>query len=44
MWGQPPPTQSLANEMAAVGYQQQIDSRYSSPSTGKYLYFFVTKI
>ncbi|XP_076178112.1 calmodulin-regulated spectrin-associated protein patronin isoform X17 [Ptiloglossa arizonensis] len=33
MWGQPPPTQSLANEMAAVGYQQQLDSRYSSPST-----------
>ncbi|XP_043262535.1 patronin isoform X4 [Colletes gigas] len=32
MWGQPPPTQSLANEMAAVGYQQQIDTRYSSPS------------
>ncbi|XP_053979283.1 patronin isoform X3 [Hylaeus volcanicus] len=31
MWGQPPSTQSLANEMAAVGYQQQVDSRYNSP-------------
>ncbi|XP_017760212.1 PREDICTED: patronin isoform X9 [Eufriesea mexicana] len=34
MWGQPPPTQSLANEMAAVGYQQSIDPRYSTqPAT-----------
>lgn len=30
MWSQPPPTQSLANEMAAVGYQQSIDPRYST--------------
>ncbi|XP_011256822.1 patronin isoform X3 [Camponotus floridanus] len=29
MWGQPAPAQSLANEMAAVGYQQSIDSRFS---------------
>ncbi|XP_018059324.1 PREDICTED: patronin isoform X9 [Atta colombica] len=29
MWGQPVPTQSLANEMAAVGYQQSMDSRFS---------------
>ncbi|XP_014473692.1 PREDICTED: patronin isoform X2 [Dinoponera quadriceps] len=29
MWGQPPPPQSLANEMAAVGYQQSMDSRFS---------------
>lgn len=35
MWGQPPPAQSLANEMAAVGYQQPIDSRCSPLSTGK---------
>ncbi|XP_076279733.1 calmodulin-regulated spectrin-associated protein patronin isoform X22 [Lasioglossum baleicum] len=34
MWGQPPPTQSLANEMAAVGYQQSMDPRYGSPQTG----------
>ncbi|XP_078049388.1 calmodulin-regulated spectrin-associated protein patronin isoform X5 [Augochlora pura] len=34
MWGQPPPTQSLANEMAAVGYQQSMDSRYGSQTTG----------
>ncbi|XP_043510321.1 patronin isoform X8 [Frieseomelitta varia] len=33
MWGQPPPTQSLANEMAAVSYQQSIDPRYSTQST-----------
>ncbi|XP_076245337.1 calmodulin-regulated spectrin-associated protein patronin isoform X13 [Calliopsis andreniformis] len=33
MWGQPPPTQSLANEMAAVGYQQTIDPRYGSQSS-----------
>ncbi|XP_076668122.1 calmodulin-regulated spectrin-associated protein patronin isoform X10 [Andrena cerasifolii] len=32
MWGQPPPTQSLANEMAAVSYQQAIDPRYGSQS------------
>lgn len=41
MWGQPPPTQSLANEMAAVGYQQQMDSRYGSPSSGMCIYFFI---
>ncbi|XP_011152201.1 patronin isoform X1 [Harpegnathos saltator] len=29
MWGQPPPAQSLANEMAVVGYQQSMDSRFS---------------
>nr|XP_012216770.1 PREDICTED: patronin isoform X3 [Linepithema humile] len=29
MWGQPAPAQSLANEMAAVGYQQPMDSRFS---------------
>ncbi|XP_029167791.1 patronin-like isoform X8 [Nylanderia fulva] len=29
MWGQPAPAQSLANEMAAVGYQQSMDSRFS---------------
>ncbi|XP_039307077.1 patronin isoform X3 [Solenopsis invicta] len=29
MWGQPAPAQSLANEMAAVGYQQSLDSRFS---------------
>ncbi|KYM95331.1 Short spindle protein 4 [Cyphomyrmex costatus] len=29
MWGQPVSTQSLANEMAAVGYQQSMDSRFS---------------
>ncbi|XP_076220672.1 calmodulin-regulated spectrin-associated protein patronin isoform X19 [Nomia melanderi] len=34
MWGQPPPTQSLANEIAAVGYQQSMDPRYGSQSTG----------
>ncbi|KAK2582392.1 hypothetical protein KPH14_004717 [Odynerus spinipes] len=28
-WGQPPPSQSLANEMANVGYQQSMDSRYN---------------
>ncbi|XP_020719635.2 patronin isoform X17 [Bombus affinis] len=33
MWGQPPPTQSLANEMAAVGYQQSMDPRYSTQPT-----------
>ncbi|XP_016919066.1 patronin isoform X7 [Apis cerana] len=33
MWGQPPPTQSLANEMAAVGYQQSIDPRYGTQPT-----------
>ncbi|XP_026670652.1 patronin isoform X4 [Ceratina calcarata] len=33
MWGQPPPTQNLANEMAAVGYQQSMDPRYSNQST-----------
>ncbi|XP_015430828.1 PREDICTED: patronin isoform X5 [Dufourea novaeangliae] len=33
MWGQPPSTQSLANEMAAVGYQQSIDPRYGSQTT-----------
>ncbi|XP_020292949.1 patronin isoform X6 [Pseudomyrmex gracilis] len=32
MWGQPAPAQSLANEMAAVGYQQPIDSRFSPQS------------
>ncbi|KAG7199626.1 hypothetical protein KM043_014228 [Ampulex compressa] len=36
MWGQPPPAQSLANEMAAVGYQQPIDSRYSPQPSGAY--------
>lgn len=34
MWGQPPPPQSLANEMAAVGYQQPIDSRFSPQPPG----------
>lgn len=34
MWGQPPPTQSLANEMAAVGNQQPIDPRYGTQPTG----------
>ncbi|XP_011869487.1 PREDICTED: patronin isoform X2 [Vollenhovia emeryi] len=29
MWGQPAPAQSLANEMAAVGYQQSMESRFS---------------
>ncbi|KAL0132336.1 hypothetical protein PUN28_000256 [Cardiocondyla obscurior] len=33
MWGQPAPAQSLANEMAAVGYQQSMDSRYSPQPT-----------
>ncbi|XP_076751757.1 calmodulin-regulated spectrin-associated protein patronin isoform X9 [Xylocopa sonorina] len=33
MWGQPPPTQSLANEMAAVGYQQSMDPRYTAQPT-----------
>ncbi|XP_006608344.1 patronin isoform X11 [Apis dorsata] len=33
MWGQPPSTQSLANEMAAVGYQQPIDPRYGTQPT-----------
>nr|XP_034195698.1 patronin isoform X9 [Osmia lignaria] len=33
MWGQPPPTQSLANEMAAVGYQQPMDPRYGTQPT-----------
>ncbi|XP_071861892.1 calmodulin-regulated spectrin-associated protein patronin isoform X23 [Bombus fervidus] len=33
MWGQPPPTQSLANEMAAVGYQQSMDPRYNTQPT-----------
>lgn len=28
-WGRPPPQQNLANEMAAVGYQQPMDPRYS---------------
>lgn len=34
MWGQPPPTQSLTNEMAAVSYQQSIDSRYATQTSG----------
>jgi len=34
MWGQPTPVQNLANEMAAVGYQQSMDSRFSPQSTG----------
>lgn len=34
MWGQPAPAQSLANEMAAVGYQQSMDSRFSPQSAG----------
>lgn len=34
MWGQPVPTQSLANEMAAVGYQQSMDSRFSPQPAG----------
>ncbi|XP_012262817.2 patronin isoform X4 [Athalia rosae] len=28
-WGQPLPPESLANEMAAAGYQQPVDHRYS---------------
>lgn len=36
MWGQPAPAQSLANEMAAVGYQQSMDSRFSPQPTGTY--------
>lgn len=35
-WGRPPPAQNLANEMAAVGYQQPpMDSRYSPQPQGK---------
>nr|XP_012147108.1 PREDICTED: patronin isoform X18 [Megachile rotundata] len=37
MWGQPPPTQSLANEMAAVGYNQPMDPRYGSQPTSTYI-------
>ncbi|XP_076546696.1 calmodulin-regulated spectrin-associated protein patronin isoform X9 [Osmia lignaria lignaria] len=37
MWGQPPPTQSLANEMAAVGYQQPMDPRYGTQPTSTYI-------
>ncbi|XP_017797687.1 PREDICTED: patronin isoform X8 [Habropoda laboriosa] len=33
MWGQPPPTQSLANEMSTVGYQQPMDPRYNTQPT-----------
>ena len=38
-WGRPPPAQNLANEMAAVGYQQPppMDSRYSpQPQQGNH--------
>jgi len=34
MWSQPTPVQNLANEMAAVGYQQSMDSRFNPQSTG----------
>ncbi|XP_014601148.1 PREDICTED: patronin isoform X8 [Polistes canadensis] len=32
-WGQPPPSQNLANEMTNVGYQQSIDSRFNPQTT-----------
>ncbi|XP_015182348.1 PREDICTED: patronin isoform X9 [Polistes dominula] len=32
-WGQPPPSQNLANEMTNVGYQQPIDSRFNPQTT-----------
>ncbi|XP_012272704.1 patronin isoform X2 [Orussus abietinus] len=35
-WAQPAPPQSLANEMAAVGYQQSQDSRFTSQPTAVY--------
>lgn len=44
MWGQPAPAQSLANEMAAVGYQQSMDSRFSPQPTGKSPYLFIARV
>ena len=36
-WGSPLPAQSLANEMAAVGYQPPVDSRFNTQPIGNYL-------
>lgn len=43
MWGQPAPPQSLANEMAAVGYQQPMDSRFSPQPAGTLSNLFRTR-
>lgn len=43
MWGQPAPAQSLANEMAAVGYQQSMDSRFSPQPAGTTSLFLIVQ-